>query len=180
MTAPSRTLPHDPYIRAVTDALTAAGLEPTEQWTDDSDSRGTYCYLNAVVTLDPSGTNDLDLDLDEIPAGTTWPHGLLLIWEWHTGIEDAEPERGPRWQFAELKKDGRNEHPTVLPVAGYASPDAVVDAVRKVVAREIRPTSFDGGLSDWRGALIGRSWQHAEQFDTACQAWGANEAASGA
>ncbi|WP_030682123.1 hypothetical protein [Streptomyces cellulosae] len=174
-----RTLPHDPYITAVCDALTEAGLELTDHCrTDDCETRGTYCYLNAVITLDPSGTNDLDHD--DIPADATWPHGLLLVWEWHTGIEaeHGEPDRGPAWQFAELKDDGSNEYPTGLPVYGYASPAAIVEAARKVIAREIGAGSFYGsGLAKWDGGIIGDSWERAGELDAACEAWGSDEAA---
>ncbi|MEU8717515.1 hypothetical protein [Streptomyces sp. NPDC048663] len=172
----TRALPHDNYIEAVVAALTGAGLAPTDHsWTDDGETRGTYCYLNAVIPLDPSGTaGEFD---EDVPAGTSWPHGLLLIWEWHTGIEDGEPDRGPVWLFAEGNADGSNWVPTVLPVYGYASPGAVVDAARKVIAREIRPTSFDGGWSTWGGELIGGSWERADELDAACEAWGAKEGA---
>lgn len=178
MTEP-RTLPHDPYITAVCDALTEAGLELTERcWTDDGETRGTYCYLNAVITLDPSKTSELDRD--DIPTDTAWPHGLLLIWEWHTGIEAeyGEPERGPQWTFAELKSDGSNEYPTDLPVYGYASPTAVVEVARKVVGNEIKPGSFHnlGQWRGWDGGIIGDSWERADELDAACEAWGTDEA----
>jgi hypothetical protein len=170
----TRTLPHDSYIEAIGDALTAAGLEPTDHsWTDDCETRGRYCYLNAVITLDPSGT----IAADEQPdGGADWPHGLLLIWEWHTGIEAeyGEPDRGPVWQFAELKDDGSNEYPTGLPVYGYASPAAVVEAARKVIAREIG-AGFNGGAAKWDGGIIGDSWEHADELDAACEAWGKAE-----
>jgi hypothetical protein len=174
----TRTLPHDPYIEAVTEALTAAGLEPTDHsWTDDCETRGTYCYLNAVITLDPSGT----IAADEQPdGGAAWPHGLLLIWEWHTGIEEeqGEPERGPSWQFAELKADGSSQYPTGLPVYGYASPAAVVEATRKVIAREIKPNPFSMfGAAIWDGGIIGDSWERADELDTACETWGVKEGA---
>lgn len=172
-----RALPHDPYITAVCDALTAAGLEPTEDWTDDGETRGTYCYLNAVITLDPDHTHDLDHD--DIPADAQWPHGLILIWEWHTGAEDGEPGRGPQWLFAELKRDGFNEYPTSLPVSGYASPAAVVDAARKVIAGEIGAGSFYGyGRPKWDGGLIGDSWDRAGELDAACETWGTAEAST--
>lgn len=179
MTITPRTLPHDPYITAVCDALTTAGIELTDQcWTDDGETRGTYCYLNAVITLDPSGTRDLDWE--DVPADAAWPHGLLLIWEWHTGIEaeDGEPERGPSWQFAELKSDGSNEYPASLPVYGYASPTAVVEAARKAIDRSIGAGSFYGsGAPKWDGGIIGDSWERADEVDAAGEAWGAQEAA---
>lgn len=168
--------PHDPYITAVIDALTATDLPPTDDtWTDDGETRGTYCYLNAVITLDPSNTSDLDRD--DIPTDAAWPHGLILIWEWHTGIEDGA--RGPQWLFAEIKSDGSNAYPTSLPVQGYAAPAAVVDAARKVIAHEIGAGSFyDFGRPKWDGGIIGDSWERADQLDAACEAWGVKEAAS--
>ncbi|MDX2846433.1 hypothetical protein PV377_47330 [Streptomyces ipomoeae] len=175
----TNTLPHDPYVTAVCDALTAAGLELTDQcWTDDGETRGTYCYLNAVITLDPSGT----IAADEQPdGGADWPHGLLLLWEWHTGIEadQGEPARGPQWTFAELKSDGSNEYPTDLPIEGYASPAAVVEAAHKVISREIGAGHFHNfGQAKWDGGIIGGSWERADDLDAACEAWGAVEAAS--
>lgn len=175
----TRTLPHDPYITAVCDALTAASLEITDHtWTDDGETRGTYCYLNAVITLDPSGT--ITSDAEDIPAGTPWPHGLLLIWEWHTGAEEGgDPERGPVWQFAELKADGSNEYPTGLPVYGYASPAAIVEATRKVIDHSIGAGHFHNfGLAKWDGGIIGDSWDRADALDAACEAWGAKEASA--
>lgn len=169
-------LPHDPYISAVTEALTSAGVEPADYWTSDAETRGVYCYLNAVITLDPSGTHDLDRD--DIPAGVTWPHGLLLIWEWHTGLEeDGEPERGPVWQFAELKGDGSNEYPTGLPVHGYAAPGAVVEAARLVIDGRIKPGHFhNGGQAGWDGGLVGGNWAQADALETAAGAWATKEA----
>ncbi|MFF9215576.1 hypothetical protein [Streptomyces viridosporus] len=168
-------LPHDSYIEAVGDALTAAGLEPTDHsWTSDSETRGTYRYLNAVLTLDPSGTiASGDNDAAE------WPHGLLLIWEWHTGREadQGEPERGPVWQFAALKDDGSNEYPTDLPVYGYADPVAVVEATRKVIRGDILPGDFFnvGQWRGWGGGIIGGSWERADQLEAACVAWDTDE-----
>ncbi|MFG3048123.1 hypothetical protein ACGFZR_24725 [Streptomyces sp. NPDC048241] len=172
------TQPHDPYITAVCDALTTAGLTLTDYcWTDDGESRGTYCYLNAVITLDPSGT--VSSDREDIPAGTAWPHGLILIWEWHTGIEadQGEPDRGPSWQFAELKADGSSQYPSTLPVYGYASPAAIVDAARKVIAREIKPNPYSTfGAVFWDGGIIGDTWDRHTELDAACEAWGNKEA----
>jgi hypothetical protein len=158
----TRELPQDDYIEAVTVALEAAGLPVKDIRTDDSETRGTYCYLNAVIELDLYGT-----DFEK-----KWPHGLLLIWEWHTGIEDGEPERGPEWLFAELNENGSCWYPTSLPVYGYASPAAVAEAARKVITREIRPTSFDGGPSTWQGAPIGDTWDRHTELNDACETWG--------
>jgi hypothetical protein len=171
------TQPHDPYINAVADALTAADVTVADGRTNDCETRGTYCYLNAVITLDPSNT--LDLDAEDIPAGTPWPHGLLLIWEWHTGIEadQGEPDRGPVWQFAKLNDDGSSEYPTDLPVYGYASPAAIVEAARKVISREIQPGSplGYGQWRGWDGGVIGDSWGQADALEAACDTWAARE-----
>lgn len=168
------TLPHAPYITTITDALTAASLEPAEWWVDDAETRGTYCHLNAVITLDPSGT--IASGDEDARDATPWAYGLLLIWEWHTGLEEGGPERGPLWQFAKLNKDGSNEYPTDLPVHGYASPDAVVDAARKVISREIGAGGFHNyGSPSWNGGIIGDSWERAKEVDAACETWGVNE-----
>ncbi|MGW2170366.1 hypothetical protein ACWC1C_07520 [Streptomyces sp. NPDC001705] len=155
-----RALPHDPYITAVCEALDKAGIAVKDGRTDDCETRGTYCYLNAVI--------ELDLNDD-------WPHGLLLIWEWHTGREadQGEPDRGPVWTFAGLKDDGSNEYPTDLPVLGYADPDAIVEAARKVIAYEIQPGSYFnlGQWLGWDGGIIGDSWETADQLDAACVRW---------
>ncbi|MDT7847245.1 hypothetical protein [Streptomyces justiciae] len=164
----ARTLPHDDYIEAVYAALENAGLPVQDAFTEDSETRGLYCYLNAVITIDLVYTSH----------GEDWPHGLLFIWEWHTGIEadQGEPDRGPVWLFAEAKSDGSNEYPTVLPVYGYASPAAVVQAARKVIAREIGPGSFNGiSSARWDGELIGGSWDQADELNAACEAWGTDE-----
>ncbi|MEU9333173.1 hypothetical protein AB0D49_08405 [Streptomyces sp. NPDC048290] len=177
----ARTLPHDPYITAVCDALTEDGLDLTDHcWTDDSETRGTYCYLNAVISLDPSGT--VGATAEDIPAGTEWPHGLLLIWEWHTGVEaeQGEPDKGPIWLFAALKADGSNEYPTALPVHGDADPAAVIDATRKVIGREIGAGDFfNFGQCRWSGGIIGGSWETADELHAACQAWGTAEESTG-
>ncbi|MGQ5606211.1 hypothetical protein [Streptomyces sp. EKS3.2] len=163
-----RPLPHDPYITAVCEALDKAGLEVKDGRTDDCETRGTYCYLNAVIELDMMSVGLQD----ERP-------GLLLIWEWHTGREadHGEPDRGPVWKFAELQDDGSNEYPTDLPVYGYASPAAVVEAARKVISHEIKPGDFFsvGQWRGWTGGLIGDSWEHADQLESACAEWDARE-----
>ncbi|MGY1498590.1 hypothetical protein ACW4TU_18655 [Streptomyces sp. QTS52] len=169
MTTPAPALPHDPYITAVCEALDKAGLEVKDGRTDDCETRGTYCYLNAVIELDMLTTG----------LQQEWPHGLLLIWEWHTGreTEQGEPERGPQWSFAELKADGSNEYPTDLPVEGYASPAAVVEAARKVISQEIQAGSFHnlGQWRGWDGGIIGDSWEQADELESAAAAWDAEE-----
>lgn len=171
-----RTLPHDDYITAVIDALTAAGLAPAEHWTSDGETKGTYCHLNAVITLDPS--NARDLDDEETPAGTPWRNGLILSWEWHTGAEDGW-EKGPFWQFAALKEHDVCQYPPVqLPVYGYASPAAVVEAARKVIAHEVKPDPYSSfGAAIWGGGVIGDTWERHAELDAACEAWGSAEAA---
>lgn len=160
--ARSNALPHNDYITTVTDALTAAGLEPADWWTSDAETRGVACFLDAVITLEPPG----------------WQPGLLLMWEWHTGREDGGPERGPQWTFARLNVDGSNQYPTDLPVYGFAAPAAVADAARMVIAREIRPGSEHnyGQWQGWTGGIIGAPWEHADDLEAACAAWDADEA----
>ncbi|MFD4264051.1 hypothetical protein ACFWR9_42215 [Streptomyces sp. NPDC058534] len=168
-------LPHDDYIEAVTAALTAAGLRPAEHWTSDGETKGMYCHLNAVITLDPSGT--YDVDDEDVPTGTAWRHGLILSWEWHTGAEEGW-EKGPFWEFAALKEHDVCQYPPVqLPVYGYASPAAIVEAGRKVISHEVKPNhSSSSGAVLWDGGIIGDSWERHAELDAACEAWGVDEA----
>ncbi len=64
-----------------------------------------------------------------------WPHGLLLIWEWHIGAEaaDGEPERGPIWAWAKCLGGGVNSEPTALLVDGYANPLQVGFALAELI-----------------------------------------------
>lgn len=117
-------LPQDHYIDAVTTAVADVGLDVADGWTSDAETQGVYCYLSAVLTLDPDTTG---LDADD------WPAGLLLIWEWHTGIEDGEPERGPSWMWAEKNQDGSNTPPDALMVDGFANPVQLAAAVGELI-----------------------------------------------
>ncbi|MDW6058048.1 hypothetical protein SAZ11_08095 [Streptomyces sp. FXJ1.4098] len=150
------TLPHDPYITAIVDALTTAGFTPADNFTDDSDTSGSHFYLRAVITLDPD-TSGIDPQ--------RWPHGLILIWEWHTGIEvaDGEPERGPTWEWARLvDSHGQCGERAALTAVGYASPAYVVESVRALIERRNQSTPVE-------------LWEHAMELDAACAAWGAAE-----
>ncbi|OMI34465.1 hypothetical protein [Streptomyces sparsogenes] len=151
------TLPHDPYFTAVIDALTTAGFSPADAFTDDSDTRGTYQFLRAVITLDPD-TSGID--------SKRWPHGLILIWEWHTGIEsaDGEPERGPSWEWARLvDSHGQCGEREALTAVGYASPTYVVESVRALIERRNQSTPAE-------------QWERAEELNAACETWAAAEA----
>ncbi|MDX3588534.1 hypothetical protein [Streptomyces europaeiscabiei] len=150
-------LPHDPYIGAVCDALTTAGYIPADAFTDDSDTSGSHHYLRAVITLD---------DSSGIPADR-WPHGLILIWEWHTGIEaaDGEPDRGPSWEWARLVTEyGECGEREAFTAVGYPSPAYVVESVRALIERRNQATPAE-------------RWEHAGALDAACEAWGVAEAA---
>ncbi|MDX3202090.1 hypothetical protein [Streptomyces scabiei] len=172
---PERALPQDPYIDAVTATLAAAGLTPTDSWTSDSETVGIYCYLNAVLTLDPSNTHDTPRE--DVPDDAAWPHGLLLVWEWHSGREEGGPERGALWQFAERKADGSNEYPTWLPVDGTASPEAIVDAARKVIDHDIKAGHFyNGGMPSGAFETDSRRWTDTDQLEAAASAWATKDA----
>lgn len=150
MTAQTRELPHDLYLTQVHFALADVGLDPDHHTLDDSDTRGTHCYLRGM---------------HHHPPYRSWPHGLLLIWEWHTGTEadQGEPGRGPAWLWAALLADGSNTEPARLPVDGYANPVQVAAAFDELVetgeAVKTRP-------GRWRGA---------DDLNAACEAWGAKE-----
>jgi hypothetical protein len=144
------TLPHDLYLTQVYSALYDVGLDPDSHTLDDCDTRGTYRYLRGMF---------------HHPPYQRWPHGLLLIWEWHTGIEadQGEPQRGPMWLWAALRPDGSNSEPVPLPIDGYANPAQVA-------------ASFDE-LVQTASALKRRPgrWRGAEVLDADCAAWAAEQ-----
>lgn len=149
----ARTLPHDKYIEHVADALGAAGMEIADGWTSDAETRGVYCYLNAVITLDPETSG-----LDE----KRWPHGLIITWEWHTGLDDSGDERGPSWQWARLNADGSNWELEALTAEGYASPEYIVECIRALLEKR-------------NAACAAAKWEHVDALNTACEEWGADE-----
>lgn len=139
MSQTARTLPHDAYIDAVTVAFAEVGLNLADGWTSDAETHGLYCYLSAVLSLT---AEDSGLDSDE------WPEGLLLIWEWHTGIEAGEPDRGPSWLWAEKNADGSNSQPEPLPVDGFTNPVQLAAATHELIttnkAVKRRPGQWNG------------------------------------
>lgn len=162
-----RPLPHDPYITAVVDALTAAGLEPDNYWTSDAEidpyatgeDAGCTTMLNAVVGWD----DDTDDD-----SG-----GLFLFW-------DHPVEQ---WQHARPRSEGGNTEPEYLPTLGrYADPAAVTDAVRALLRGETPPEVH---AADWPGADAVRTaitaWENADPYaaspdrgdESACNCGGA-------
>ncbi|MEV4424014.1 hypothetical protein AB0K23_01295 [Streptomyces sp. NPDC049602] len=151
-------LPHDDYMTAVVDALTTVGLDPADVTLDDSDTRGSYCYLRALMRFTPETTYGMTQEV--------WPHGLLLIWEWHTGIEadQGEPERGPVWLWAKCLSDGSNREPEPLPVPGDANPVQVAWALAELI------NHAEPGRQ-----RIGQ-WTGASALNAACEAWAAEEA----
>lgn len=129
-------MPHDPYISAVDDALTAAGLAP--DWTRANDTE--------TNRYDQSGlTTQLDAMLvwtGNHPVLNTEAHedGIALIWE-----HPAE-----QWQWAPRKHHGELEHePEFLPLHRWADPAAVVDVVRVLLAGLPVPAAQDPRL--WAG-----------------------------
>lgn len=96
----TNALPHDEYMTAVANALTAYGLEPDQWWSSDDDS----------------GTPDTDR-LDGIfqwRTGTAntehWPHGVYLTWDQYDGWRLIE-EGGGRNMHALSEDSGTYSHP---------------------------------------------------------------------
>ncbi|MEU5664728.1 hypothetical protein [Streptomyces longwoodensis] len=146
----TRELPHDPYITAVLDALTAARVEPTYAETRDTEENrfdpeaGTE--LDALLVWDGDAAG-LNTDLHE--------DGIVLLWE-----HPAE-----QWQWAPRKRHGELERePEFLPtLPRWTRPGAVVATVRDLLAG--RPVStLPSGL-----------WEKHEQAQAAVDAWAAAE-----
>ncbi|MEU0332196.1 hypothetical protein [Streptomyces sp. NPDC006193] len=143
-----RDLPHDPYITAVTTALTAAGLEPTDWWTSDAE-------VDRYDTGPDAGcTTMLDAHL-VWTASVGHPHGLHLLWE-----HPAEQwQWAPRMQHGELERE-----PDFLPTLGrWSDPAAVVAVVRALLAGDPLPE---------RPAP---DWHEADSVRRAVDAWAAAE-----
>lgn len=140
----SKVLPHDPYMDAIDQALTTAGLGGSDGWTsvgDEYDDHGGL--LPSAVFL--WSRNEPAVNTDELPDG------LVLHWTSEAG-----------WEYAPLLPDGSNEAPlrhTFLDV--WAAPDLAVATVRELLAGD-KPTRRDG------------EWEHAETAKAAVEAWRAD------
>lgn len=138
--------PHDQYIAAVVDALTAAGLEPTTAQTSDAESNrydtsGLTTQLDALLVWDGDAPG---LNADE------HEDGIALVWE-----HPAE-----QWQWAPRKAHGELEHePEFLPLSRWASPHDVVTVVHQLLAGQPAPD----GLRD--------RWFHHAAAQAAVDAW---------
>ncbi|WP_326729020.1 hypothetical protein [Streptomyces phaeochromogenes] len=168
-----RALPHDPYVTAVVDALTAAGLEPTSAETRDTEENrfepDSGTELDALLVWDGDAAG-LNTDLHE--------DGIALLWE-----HPAE-----QWQWAPRKRHGELEHePEFLPTLGrYADPAAVTAAVRALLQGETPPEVYP---ADWSGADAVRAavtaWENTDPYaaspdrgdESACNCGGAWHAA---
>ncbi|MFJ3984342.1 hypothetical protein [Streptomyces fungicidicus] len=116
----TRTLPHDPYIDAVVTEFTNTAMTPEQYDVRDSESCGMHLMLDAVITLTPEDSG--------IPSDR-YPHGLILLWEYHDGHEDGCLNEGAVWQWARLNEDGSNWLPEPLPVPGWVMPAMLAGAV---------------------------------------------------
>jgi hypothetical protein len=107
-------LPHDHYIDAVLDALSAAELGPDRYFTETSDGE----RLDAVLSW---SRNNLHVNTAE------WPHGVLICWS-----------QLDFWEYAGIRADGYNDSPRELIREEIPSPDSVVEAVRVLLRTAAR------------------------------------------
>ncbi|MFD6421580.1 hypothetical protein [Streptomyces sp. NPDC060198] len=139
-------LPHDPYITAVVDALTGAGLEPSSWWTSDAETdpyetgpdAGCTTMLSAVIRWDADEDDETGLD------------GLFLFWE-----HPAE-----QWQYALPDSGGGNTPPELLTRLGrYSDPVAVAATARALLT----DTPLPKGYAPY--------WHPADAVRRAVEAW---------
>ncbi|MFF9175921.1 hypothetical protein [Streptomyces sp. NPDC014793] len=148
----TRTLPHQPYIDAIVDALAEAQMEPEQADAFVEDSYDVP-YLRGVITLTPETSG--------IPADR-FRHGLILIWDWHTG-RDEEFDQGPAWQWARRNEDGSNQWPyEPLPVPGFVAPPMLA-AAATTLAHTGMATSMNSLWQDHKRKPV----------EAAIEAWGA-------
>ena len=139
--------PHTPYITAVIEALTAAGLEPTGWWHSDLDGNpyGEGEMLNALLTWDGG---------HPAASGRVADRGMILLWE-----HPAEA-----WQYARRRSGGGNEEPQVIPsLPLWANPTGVVEIVRQLLSEGPVPT--DAHLR----------WNRHAEMQAAVDAWEAGQ-----
>jgi len=130
-------LPHDPYIEAIDQALTAAGLESDTYRTSaadevEDDGRPT---LSAVIQW--TGDN-------AIADADVMPEGMAVFWSTAAG-----------WRWALRREDGGNDRPLALNVDTWAAPFVV--AAR--LAHAIGLDSWAGEQADEVRAAVQR-WRH--------------------
>lgn len=154
MTHQTTALPHDPYITAVLDALTAAGLAPDSFWTSDAETdpyetgpnAGTTTMLTAVLIWE--GTH-------QAVNEAALPEGAALIWDhpaphWHWGV------RGRHGALLNL--------PELLVRLGlWSHPDTVAATVRALLNGDPAPA----GHAPY--------WHPADAVKTAIETWAAAE-----
>ncbi|WP_267244398.1 hypothetical protein [Streptomyces sp. PR69] len=151
-----RDLPHDPYIKAIVDTLTAAGLEPDYCWTSDAESNpydgdGLDVMLNAAIVW-TSDSPAVDTDRH--------PDGIALLWD----------HPADQWQWAERGAHGvLTAEPVFLPCLGrYAHPDSVTACVRALLGGQPVPEhpAVDSHRADQVRAAVAQ-WVAASTGGTA-------------
>lgn len=134
-------LPHDPYMDAVDQALTAAGIGVSDGWTTDGDA---YDDQGAAI---PSAVFLWDPNHPAVDAAE-FPHGIAVFWN---------PVAG--WEAARRAPFGANETPHPLVPDMWAKPEHVVTAVGEFLA-----------LVEEESELYGE-WEHADAGKAAVAAW---------
>lgn len=94
--ADNDSLPHEDYMAAVADALTAQGIEPTTWWTETPDGQQLDAYFQ--------------LPTDSGAPAEHWPHGVGLGWDQYTG-----------WTLIE-RGGGQNVYPLSSEAGIYGQP----------------------------------------------------------
>lgn len=149
----TRGLPHDPYITAVVDALTAAGLEPTTAETRDTEENrfdpDSGTELDALLVWD-GDADGVDTDVHE--------DGLVLLWE-----HPAE-----QWQWAPRKQHGelKREPEFLATLPRWVDPGLVVIVVRHLLAGRIPALPVAGPL--WADRVEAQAAVDTWAMDEAC------------
>jgi hypothetical protein len=89
-------LPHDDYMQAVADALTAAGIAPARWWASEDDSGAGTDRLDGVFQWH-HGVANLE----------HWPHGVYLSWDQYDGWRLIEDGGGRNiWELSQETSSG--------------------------------------------------------------------------
>lgn len=140
-------LPHDSYMTAVADALTAVGIAPSQWWTSEDDSGANSDRLDAVFQWHDGAAHP-----------EHWPHGVYLTWDQYDG-----------WRLTEAG-GGRNIHTLSADSRIYCDPRQVAVDVRA------RLTHGLDGWTPGPICISGAPWD-GQAIKAAVEGWEASEPA---
>ncbi|MFJ4682038.1 hypothetical protein [Streptomyces sp. NPDC088789] len=137
-------LPHDEYMAAVADALTACGIAPAQWWTSEDDSGASTARLDGIFQWHTGAADP-----------SHWPHGVYLSWDQYNG-----------WRLIE-SGGGRSIHDLSPDSRIYCDPRQIAADTRARLKHGLDgwspgPITIDGDRWDTRATMAA-----VERWETA-------------